>query len=131
MKDIQIKRFTDHPQGALGLIQYGGDGGEWYALIDALGLPHVSVRMRVKDADGNESFVYSDPEANTDYELTAAGMFDGVFDLADPEGDCSEADADECAATMTRQYEAARACGHWVENGNPVEHGTPHVCVPV
>ena len=75
MKDIKITRYTDHPQGALGLLQYGGDGGEWHAIIDARGLQHVFVRGTFIDKYVVEPECYVNPLENADYCETLAGAF--------------------------------------------------------
>lgn len=128
MKDFKVTRYTDHPQGALGLLQYGGDGGEWYAIIDARGLPHVFVRCKLIDTAGEETTGYINPLENAEYSETLAGVFGAVTDLRDPDGDTSEADADAGYERMKKRYLDEVANGHWVETGRSCEN-VPHVCV--
>lgn len=127
MKDFKITRYTDHPQGALGLLQYGGDGGEWYAIIDAKGLPHVFVRSTLIDTAGEEIPSYVNPLENAEYRDTLAGTFGTVSDLRDPGEDTSEADADASYGRMKQRYLDEVSNGHWVETGRSCEN-VPHVC---
>ena len=116
MKNISIERFDSHPQGALGVIKYGGDGGEWYLLVDARGLPHVSVRAYIEDGKGGRDAVYIDADSMVDFDASAAGLFGTVFPF---EEEITEEAAEQAAAEHRANMRKAYDAGCWARTGEP------------
>lgn len=123
MNNIQIERFENHPQGALGCIRYGGEGGPWWALIDAKGMPHLHVRWKGK-VDGKETVGYIDVDQMVPPELTAAHL----VDCMPGEDNVSDEDAEACVAEMKRRWDEDCKAGVWKPTGAPLPQDVPHIC---
>lgn len=108
MDNIKIERFTDHPRGALGRIEYGGEDGPWYAVIDAKGLPRVHVRATFEDDAGSVRPTYVCVDDFPPEELRITSLYGAHF-----EGECSEEDAAAAEAERKAEYQREVEAGFW------------------